>query len=324
MKSFLPREALRKFFLLQIAVLSTWSVFSQSAEVLKGGSMESADKTYWTMSYTGMVDNPTIEFGSNKTCSKGSGGSLRISSPGTEYANIIIYQEVTLKANTVYKASGAIKDLTNGALQNFWVQLKLKFGQFATPPTGENDGNKLMGFNSWLFCNPIDGTFEENACDGNYLVKDSNGSIIGHNGILTPSDYGPEFKACFAIVAGIWTNANPMPYEFVLDNISLVDSVLASKTAVTEIRSSKTMSMTIGPNSAKGQTIITYKIGQKSTINLSVYNILGKKIANIYHGRQEAGTHSSVFNTMDMNDKILLVRLDSDQGYLIRKVILTD
>lgn len=319
------------FFALLFVFVTLLCASAQNGEMLQGGGMEANDEGFWTVTFTGSSDQPTIEFGSSETCTYGNGASLRVTCAGTEYANIIISQEVTLKANTVYMASGAIKDLTGGLLQNWWAQLKLKQADF--PPDDENDGIKLYGFNFWRTCLPVDGTFQDDACDTygfndgeipDLRILNENDSLVGIRNYVTPDTALETLTYHFAIVLGIWTQAGaPLPYDVVIDEISLVDSVEAAQASAIENRDfDNKINLVNYPNPFNGMTTISYKVNETSNIRLSVYNLLGEEIACLYSGKKVPGEHTATFDATNIGSNLLFCRLEINDKVIIRKMSL--
>lgn len=332
MKTHLLKRTACRFITLLFVFVSFLNVTAQNGEMLQGGGMETADEAFWTVNYYGTVDQPTIEFGSSESCAEGNGSSLRITCAGTEYANIILTQEVQLKPNTVYMVSAAIKDLTGGLLQNWWAQLKLKLKQGDNIPDDENDGIKLYGFNFWLGCIPVDGTFQDDACDTYGLnegeepdltILDQSGALVGIKNFVTPDTSAETLTYYFAIVTGIWTDVNPLPYDIAIDEVSLVDSVESSNPSVIRTNDSdKEVNLTNFPNPFNGLTTISYNVKEISNIKLTVYNILGEEVASLFNGIKTPGAHTAIFDATGVSNNMLFCKLQINDKVIVRKMTL--
>lgn len=322
----------RSLFCLIAAFISSnfLCLVGQDAEVLQGTNMEKADTAYWTfdvLSDEASEDEVVYEFGyTEASCTECTDGVLHISSKGSMYVNAIFYQEVTLKANTVYKTDASFKDLT-GELDNFWCQLKLSLD--GNPPEGENDAVKLAGFNTWLGCGQYtDGTFMNDACDAHdsLIVYNENDEFAGFRGYTTPDSLGETFTAYFAIVIGMWTNeeTGAIPYDVVLDNVTLYDSVAAAggSTALDPTYFNNDVALMNYPNPFSQQTTISYSLTERSNVKLSVYNLLGEEILCLYEGIRDAGTYEAVLDASNLDSSVLFCRLEYNNKVVTRKMTL--
>lgn len=295
------------------------SAQDENGEMLQGGSMEEADTAYWTVEVIGnddYVPNPTGDqipeymFGyTQESCSYGDGGALRVYAEGTGFVNIMFYQEVTLTANTLYQVDGAFKDLT-GKLDNFWTLLKISLD--GAPPTGENDGQKLAGFNTWEGCGQYaDGTFALDACDSDY---------DGYN-FTAPDSLGETFTAYFTIMVGMYTDdATNYPYDVLIDEVSLIDSVAAAGSSAIKTSDMDVTNLTSFPNPCSNQTTISYNIAERSNVHLSVYNLLGEKVATLINEIKDAGTYEERFDVSNISGNMLICRLELDNKIIVHKL----
>ena len=81
------------------------------------------------------------------------------------------------------------------------------------------------------------------------------------------------------------------------------------------------------PNPFNPQTSISFTIPEKSDLDLSVYNILGKKVRTLAHGEFEPGDHSVVFDGNNDSGKpvsagIYFYRLETGNNAFTRKMVL--
>lgn len=73
------------------------------------------------------------------------------------------------------------------------------------------------------------------------------------------------------------------------------------------------------PNPFNPQTTVSYYLQSSSYVELTVYNIRGKKVNKLYAGHQQAGEHSLIWEGRDNNNKhvaggVYLLRLKTDFG----------
>ena len=77
------------------------------------------------------------------------------------------------------------------------------------------------------------------------------------------------------------------------------------------------------PNPFNPNTVISYQLSAASRVELTVYNVLGQKIATLVDEKQQAGIHSVRFNPAELADGVYLYRLSTDNGYsATRKMLL--
>jgi hypothetical protein len=301
---------------LVILTLFLTPLFNLSAQVVgdvvTGGSMEEADADSWNVEILfrdATQDTPEYLFGSKEDCDECEEGTLEIWAAGTGHTNIVFWQKVTLKANRVYRANAAYASLDHDAANN-WLQLKVGIDSF---PLHENDQVKLLGTNFWEGCGQTDnGLLQEIACDGIQAGPDG-------YGFLTP-DTIAEFEAYFAIVAGMWTASTPIPYSVVVDEVVLIDSIEAASVSVGPEMTNKNATLINFPNPFEQKTTILYDLPSRSDVKLTVYNLLGQEIANLYEGVREAGTHRAELDVSAVSNNVLICKLEYGNRVLIRKM----
>lgn len=63
------------------------------------------------------------------------------------------------------------------------------------------------------------------------------------------------------------------------------------------------------PNPFNPSTKISYSVPVKSEVTLEVYNLIGQKMATLFQGAVDAGTHTEVFDASNMASGIYLVKM---------------
>lgn len=78
------------------------------------------------------------------------------------------------------------------------------------------------------------------------------------------------------------------------------------------------------PNPAGENTFIEYELRGNSNVNISVYDILGKKIATIYYKNQRKGNHKIPLNTANLSKGIYIVNIEIIEGdnIIIKPILL--
>jgi photosystem II stability/assembly factor-like uncharacterized protein len=76
------------------------------------------------------------------------------------------------------------------------------------------------------------------------------------------------------------------------------------------------------PNPFNPTTKITYSIPSRSSVKLSVCNILGQEVMTLVNEQQEAGGHEARFDGSNLASGVYIYRLTSGQNVFTRKMIL--
>jgi hypothetical protein len=76
------------------------------------------------------------------------------------------------------------------------------------------------------------------------------------------------------------------------------------------------------PNPFNPSTNITFSLKNSGLTNLSVYNILGEKVATLINGNMAAGLHEYSFNASKFSSGIYFYRLESNGSNQVRKMML--
>jgi hypothetical protein len=76
------------------------------------------------------------------------------------------------------------------------------------------------------------------------------------------------------------------------------------------------------PNPFNLTTAIRYQLPALSFVNLSVYDVSGRKVTELINGWREAGVHKMTFNASNLASGIYFCRLQADQGSAMIKMVL--
>jgi hypothetical protein len=81
------------------------------------------------------------------------------------------------------------------------------------------------------------------------------------------------------------------------------------------------------PNPFNPRTVIPYKLSESGDVELSLFDVRGQRVATLFHGFQQAGDHSAVWNGTDdsgvsMPSGIYVYSLRAGRIMLIRKCLL--
>ena len=65
------------------------------------------------------------------------------------------------------------------------------------------------------------------------------------------------------------------------------------------------------PNPFNPSTTIAFNLPEQGLVNLSVYNLLGEKVATIVNEMMESGSHNYEFNASGLASGIYLIKMTS-------------
>ena len=123
---------------------------------------------------------------------------------------------------------------------------------------------------------------------------------------------------------------------FYIDDARLVTSIPAAApsdvlTAVTEaLQDARPEELALGqnyPNPFNSETVIRYALPRETTVTLTVYDMLGQRVARLVYGLRPAGVHTVTWDGLDDGDRELatglyLYRLEAGDRVLSRKLLL--
>lgn len=69
-------------------------------------------------------------------------------------------------------------------------------------------------------------------------------------------------------------------------------------------------------------TVIRYSIPKDSYVSVEVYDVMGRKVADLFQGRQSAGSHELTFDGSNVSSGVYFYMVRSDAGWLTKKMLL--
>lgn|GEM_PF-877150 len=115
------------------------------------------------------------------------------------------------------------------------------------------------------------------------------------------------------------------------DSVSLHNNTLGGVAVVTTVQRTDyvpqgfTLSQNY-PNPFNPSTMIQYTIGNAGLVSLKVYDVLGREVASLVNGLQEAGSYTVPFNTnkttLSLSSGVYFYRLEAGSFVSIKKLIL--
>lgn len=84
----------------------------------------------------------------------------------------------------------------------------------------------------------------------------------------------------------------------------------------------KTGYLTSYPNPFNATTLLTYKLAQSGPVEISIFNLIGQKVAALSQGQQNAGEHSLVWNAASCPSGVYFARLEAGGRSDTKKLVL--
>lgn len=186
--------------------------------------------------------------------------------------------------------------------------------------------------------------------DGNgnqfrYVVRDSNGELeasewytvdwlgwklvswdmandevvpwVNGNGTLNGTLYLDSFQLTY-------TPDQPSQGFIIIDDLRAVEMGLATSKedeVLTDIPTEVKLNQNY-PNPFNPSTNITFGLPQRSNVNITVYDLLGRKVATVFSGSKAQGTHSIQFDASNLSSGIYIYQLRTDFGMISKRMTL--
>jgi hypothetical protein len=82
-------------------------------------------------------------------------------------------------------------------------------------------------------------------------------------------------------------------------------------------------SLTVHPNPTAGRATVTLALPQAAEVRAAVYDVLGREVAVLHEGSLAAGSHRLTFDNADLPSGVYVVRVESDDATMSRRLTLT-
>lgn len=179
---------------------------------------------------------------------------------------------------------------------------------------------------------------DDNPEETTWDIKDSAGEIIAQGGpyssssiFLEPFEWTANDCFTFTIYDAGGNGLDGGFYKIVSSSNQLIwegekdfGAVTSAEFAYDEIMGINTISelhkVSVYPNPIIGTAHVEFTLLQQSTIQLDLYNILGKRVIQIYEGRMPEGLKSIQVNTADLEQGVYFTRLSIDGVLYTQKV----
>jgi hypothetical protein len=112
---------------------------------------------------------------------------------------------------------------------------------------------------------------------------------------------------------GFWNNPVFVPGEIVIRPATAIDE----KATPQEFALLRNY-----PNPFNAQTLIQYNLPGESEVNLSIFDILGRQVATLTDGDQDAGPHQVTWNAADCPSGVYFYRLKANENIVTKRMLL--
>lgn len=135
---------------------------------------------------------------------------------------------------------------------------------------------------------------------GVYGVRNSGTTF---NAVFMALDAGAlEFRGDTSLHNAAYTTVTDPKYRWIVDTKSLANVFMDFVTGVKPVSEVVPGQFALGqnyPNPFNPSTVIEYNVPVRSNVEISIFNILGQKVATIINDVHEAGTHRATWNGKD-------------------------
>ena len=117
---------------------------------------------------------------------------------------------------------------------------------------------------------------------------------------------------------GIWTDTE-RSFDLLIDDFYVQDSAFVS--SVDPIALGDLNLLHAYPNPANYMTTIHYHVPQSGIVELTLYNIFGKKVADLVYTERKTGTYKYQLSTSKIPNGTYLCKLEIGNYIVTRKII---
>ncbi len=197
---------------------------------------------------------------------------------------------------------------------------ELRFWHWMEAEVGFDGGYlEINAGDGWERITPVGGYPGNSVSNGSYPGGPCyNGDFDWQEAIFDISAYAPFARLRFRF----GSDGGVHEEGWYIDDISLTGDIISAVEADAEIHPSSFSLQPCFPNPFNPVTAISYQLSAFSFVNLTVYDLSGRKVAELVNGWREAGSHEVTFDAEDMASGIYLFRLEAGEFSSCRKMVL--
>ena len=121
--------------------------------------------------------------------------------------------------------------------------------------------------------------------------------------------------------AAIVFNAGNSEHDFSIDNVSLKEVIAGSIVETTILPTLYSLDNNF-PNPFNPRTVISYQLSVISEVDLSIYNLLGQRVATLVNERQNAGSHQVEWDASGFTSGIYYYMIRAGEFKSVKKMML--
>jgi hypothetical protein len=165
--------------------------------------------------------------------------------------------------------------------------------------------------------------FKDGTGNNAFGIKNSG---TGFNTMFLAFDAGAlQFRSDTSLHNSSYTQVTDPKYQWIVDVKSLSNSFFDAVTGVdgSNVQTPQSFSLSQNyPNPFNPATVIEYTLGERTNIQLTIYNVLGQKVASLVNEVQDAGIHSAQFNGQHLASGLYFYEMRAGSFVGSRKMLL--
>ncbi len=154
-----------------------------------------------------------------------------------------------------------------------------------------------------------------------WSFRTDNDSLIAmyNDTTFTLSISAPNFQGYGWLFCTLTDDSNAVDNDSILIHVDIASNI----GSVEEFGIPKTFQMSQNyPNPFNPQTTIVYGLPRRSLVNITVFDVLGRKITTLVDETKEAGYHSIKLDASDFSSSLYFYRIQAEQFQQVRKMLL--
>ncbi|MFH1321842.1 MAG: NosD domain-containing protein [Bacteroidota bacterium] len=140
-------------------------------------------------------------------------------------------------------------------------------------------------------------------------------------GSTTPDNSGNWTIAVTGLIPGDKVTATARDVNGNTSEFSLNTTTVVGSMGIKENSLFNSFSFTVYPNPASGSFTVNYEIYDQSLIEISILDITGKKVKKLFQGKQPAGKHSFIINSLSISPETCFLVLKTDNKLISIKQV---
>lgn len=149
------------------------------------------------------------------------------------------------------------------------------------------------------------------------LANDDVVAWANGNGVINGNSYFDSFQVTYV-------DGNPTSGFILFDDLQAVEMGAATSNEeelASDIPSEIELNQNY-PNPFNPSTSINFGLPQRSSVELNVYDLLGRKVATLFNGTKSAGTHTFQFDASNLSSGIYIYQLKTEFGMVSKRMTL--